>query len=39
MYNHSALIRISNKLFPNKNVFNLTKEEQRKVLAIYNEFH
>ena len=39
MYNHSALIRISKKLFPNKNVFNLTKEEQRKVLAIYKEFH
>lgn len=39
MYNHSALIRISKNLFPNKNVFQLTKEEQRKVLAIYNEFH
>ena len=39
MYNQSALIRISKNLFPNKNVFQLTKEEQKKVLAIYNEFH
>lgn len=39
MYNQSALIRISKNLFPNKNVFQLTKEEQRKVLEIYNEFH
>jgi len=39
MYNQSALIRISKKLYPSKNVFQLTKEEQRKVLAIYREFH
>ena len=39
MYNQSTLIRISKNLFPNKNVFQLTKEEQKKVLAIYNEFH
>lgn len=39
MYNHSALIRISKKLYPNKNVFNLTKEEQSKVLEIYREFY
>ncbi len=39
MYNHSALIRIAHKLFPNKNVFSLTKQEQQEVLAIYNEFH
>jgi hypothetical protein len=39
MYNQSALIRIAKNLYPNKNVFQLTKEEQREVLAIYNEFH
>ena len=39
MYNQSALIRISKQLFPDKNVFQLTKKEQSKVLAIYNEFH
>ena len=39
MYNQSALIRISKQLFPDNNVFQLSKEEQRKVLAIYNEFH
>ena len=39
MYNQSALIRISKQLFPDKNVFQLTKSEQREVLAIYNEFH
>ena len=32
MYNHSALIRIAHKLFPDKNVFNLTKQEQSQVL-------
>jgi len=39
MYNQSALIRIAKQLFPEKNVFQLTKLEQRKVLSIYNEFH
>jgi hypothetical protein len=39
MYNQSALIRIAKKLFPNKNVFQLTKQEQQQVLSIYNEFH
>jgi hypothetical protein len=39
MYNHSALIRISKQLFPDKNVFQLTKQEQSQVLSIYNEFH
>jgi len=39
MYNQTQLIMISKKLFPNKNVFNLTKAEQRQVLAIYNEYN
>ena len=39
MYNQSALIRISKQLFPDKNVFQLTKQEQQQVLSIYNEFH
>ena len=39
MYNQSALIRIAARLFPEKNVFQLTKLEQQKVLSIYNEFH
>ena len=29
MYNQSALIRIAKQLFPEKNVFQLTKLEQR----------
>jgi hypothetical protein len=39
MYNQTQLIMISRKLFPNKNVFQLTKAEQREVLAIYNEYN
>ena len=39
MYNQSALIRIAKQLFPDKNVFQLTKQEQSQVLSIYNEFH
>ncbi len=39
MYNQSALIRIAKKRFPEKNVFQLTKLEQREVLSIYNEFY
>ena len=39
MYNQSALIRIAKQLFPEKNVFQLTKQEQQKVLAVYKEFH
>ena len=39
MYNQSALIRIAKQLFPEKNVFQLTRQEQSKVLSIYNEFN
>ena len=39
MYNQSALIRIAKQLFPEKNVFQLTKLEQQQVLSIYNDFH
>ena len=39
MYNQSALIRISKQLFPDKNVFQLTKQEQSQVLSIYNEYN
>ncbi len=39
MYNQSALIRISKQLFPDKNVFQLTKLEQQEVLAIYKEYN
>jgi len=39
MYNQSALIRISKQLFPDKNVFQLTKKEQSQVLSIYHEFN
>ena len=38
MYNQSALIRIANKLFPEKNVFNLNKKEQSQVLKVYDKF-
>ncbi len=39
MYNQSALIRIAARLFPEKNVFQLTKLEQKEVLAIYREYN
>jgi len=39
MYNQSALIRIAKQLFPDKNVFQLTKQEQSQVLSIYNEYN
>ena len=35
MYNQSALIRISKQIFPDKNVFQLTKQEQSQVLKVY----
>ena len=35
MYNQSALIRISKQIFPDKNVFQLTKQEQSQVLSLY----
>ena len=35
MYNQSALIRIAKQLFPDKNVFQLTKQEQSQVLSLY----
>ena len=38
MYNQSAIIRIANKLFPEKNVFNLTRKEQSEVLKVYDKF-
>ena len=39
MYNQTQLIMISKRLFPDKNVFQLTKQEQQQVLSIYNEFN
>jgi hypothetical protein len=39
MYNQTQLIMISKRLFPDKNVFNLTKQEQSQVLSIYNEYN
>jgi hypothetical protein len=39
MYNQTQLIMISRRLFPDKNIFNLTKQEQRQVLSIYNEYN
>ena len=39
MYNQTQLIMISRRLFPDKNVFNLTKQEQQQVLSIYNDFN
>lgn len=35
MYNQTQLIMISRRLFPNKNVFNLNKQEQSKVIEEY----
>jgi hypothetical protein len=35
MYNQSALIRISKQLFPDKIVFQLTKQDQSQVLSLY----
>ncbi len=39
MYNQTQLIMISRRLFPNKNVFNLTSKEQSKVLQEYNKYN
>ena len=39
MYNQSALIRISKQLFPDKNVFQLTKQERAEVLSVYYDFY
>ena len=35
MYNQTQLIMISRRLFPNKNIFNLTSKEQSKVIEEY----
>jgi len=35
MYNQTQLIMISRRLFPNKNIFNLNKQEQSKVIEEY----
>jgi len=39
MYNQTQLIMISRKLFPNKNVFQLTKTEQKEVLVEYRKYN
>ena len=39
MYNQTQLIMISRKLFPNKNVFQLTKLEQKEVLIEYRKYN
>lgn len=39
MYNQTQLIMISRKLFPKKNVFQLTKAEQKEVLIEYRKYN
>jgi len=39
MYNQTQLIMISRRLFPDKNIFNLNKQEQSKVLQEYNKYN
>jgi len=36
---NSAIIRIASKLYPNKDLWTLTKEEMNKVMDIYNDYH
>jgi hypothetical protein len=37
--NNTQLIMIAKKLYPNKTVYDLTKEEQSKVLDIYYDYN
>jgi len=39
MYNQTQLIMISRRLFPDKNVFNLTIKEQIEVLKEYEKYN
>ena len=39
MYNQTQLIMIARELFPDKNIFNLTSEEQSQVMEIYEKFN
>ncbi len=39
MYNQTQLIMISRRLFPDKNVFNLTINEQIEVLKEYEKYN
>ena len=35
--NITVLLEIAVKLFPNKDIYNLTKEERAEVLRVYND--
>ena len=37
MYNQTQLIMISKELFPEKNIFNLTSNEQSQVIEVYEQ--
>jgi len=39
MYNQTQLIMISRRLFPDKNIFNLTSNEQAQVIKEYEKFN
>jgi len=39
MYNQTQLIMISRRLFPDKNIFNLTSKEQVQVMKEYEKFN
>jgi hypothetical protein len=36
---NSAIIRIACNLYPNKNLWDLTKEQMNKVMDIYNDYY
>jgi hypothetical protein len=39
MYNQTQLIMISKELFPEKNIFNLTSNEQAQVIEEYEKYN
>ena len=39
MYNQTQLIMISKELFPEKNIFNLTSNEQARVIEEYEKYN
>lgn len=35
--NITQILLIAKKLYPNKNIYNLTKEEKAEVMRVYND--
>lgn len=35
----TALIKIANNLFPDRDIWELTTEEKNEIMEIYNDYH